>query len=151
MIPSRLDQKTESRRPELCAKATCAQGDDSCLAIREVLNRVGDKWSLQVVGHLAGEPMRFNELRRSIDGISQRMLTLTLRGLERDGLVTRTVFPTIPPRVDYALTPVGETLLVPVMALVEWADANRTAITDARATFDAADGEAVKDGAVKAA
>lgn len=140
MIPSRLDQKTET----LCAKATCAQGDDSCLAIREVLNRVGDKWSLQVVGHLAGEPMRFNELRRSIDGISQRMLTLTLRGLERDGLVTRTVFPTIPPRVDYALTPVGETLLVPVMALVEWADANRTAITDARATFDAADGEAVK-------
>ena len=82
-----------------------------CRAISDVLARVGDKWSVLVVTRLGPGPMRFNELRRSIGGISQRMLTLTLRGLERDGLVTRTVFPTIPPRVDYALTPLGRDLL----------------------------------------
>ncbi len=82
-----------------------------CRAISDVLARVGDKWSVLVVTRLGERPMRFNELRRSIGGISQRMLTLTLRGLERDGLITRTVFPTIPPRVDYALTPLGRDLL----------------------------------------
>jgi DNA-binding HxlR family transcriptional regulator len=81
--------------------------------------------------------MRFNELRRSIGGISQRMLTLTLRGLERDGLVTRTVFPTIPPRVDYALTPLGRDLLDPVSALGEWATRNQAKIARAREKFDA--------------
>ena len=81
-----------------------------CRAIGDVLARVGDKWSVLVVSRLGEGPLRFNELRRSIGGISQRMLTLTLRGLERDGLVTRTVFPTIPPRVDYALTPLGRKL-----------------------------------------
>ena len=81
-----------------------------CRAISDVLARIGDKWSVLVVTRLGDKPMRFNELRRSIGGISQRMLTLTLRGLERDGLVTRTVFPTIPPRVDYALTQLGRDL-----------------------------------------
>ena len=81
-----------------------------CRAISEVLARIGDKWSVLVVTRLGQGPMRFNELRRAIGGISQRMLTLTLRGLERDGLATRTVFPTIPPRVDYALTPLGRLL-----------------------------------------
>ncbi len=78
---------------------------EGCLAVREVLNRVGDKWSVFIVGMLQEGPKRFGELKRTIEGISQRMLTLTLRGLERDGLVIRTQYPTIPPRVDYALTP----------------------------------------------
>ncbi len=107
-----------------------------CRAISDVLARVGDKWSVLVVTRLGPGPMRFNELRRSIGGISQRMLTLTLRGLERDGLVTRTVFPTIPPRVDYALTPLGRDLLNPVSALGEWATRNQIKIARARERFD---------------
>lgn len=110
---------------------------ESCLAVREVLNRVGDKWSVPLVGLLGTGPKRFSELRRAIDGISQRMLTLTLRGLERDGLVTRTVSPTVPPRVDYALTPMGRTLLEPVQALGAWAERNRQKIQIARDAFDA--------------
>jgi DNA-binding HxlR family transcriptional regulator len=105
--------------------------------VREVLDRIGDKWSVLVVGLLGDGPRRFSELRRTIDGISQRMLTLTLRGLERDGLVTRTVFPTIPPRVDYELTRLGKTLLEPIQALSEWAVKNRPAIQDSRVRFDA--------------
>jgi DNA-binding HxlR family transcriptional regulator len=92
-----------------------------CMMIREVLSLVGDKWSVQVVAMLGEGPLRFSELRRSIEGISQRMLTLTLRGLERDGLVTRIVTPTVPPRVDYELTRLGRTLLEPVSGLVQWA------------------------------
>ena len=107
-----------------------------CRAISDVLARVGDKWSVLVVTRLGEGPMRFNELRRSIGGISQRMLTLTLRGLERDGLVTRTVFPTIPPRVDYALTPLGRDLLQPVSALGAWAIRNQPKIASARERFD---------------
>ena len=109
-----------------------------CRAISDVLARVGDKWSVLVVTRLGAGPVRFNELRRSIGGISQRMLTLTLRGLERDGLVTRTVFPTIPPRVDYALTPLGCDLLKPVSALGEWATRNQAKIASARERFDGA-------------
>jgi DNA-binding HxlR family transcriptional regulator len=109
-----------------------------CLHIREVLARVGDKWTLLVVLTLAEGPKRFGALRRSIEGISQRMLTLTVRGLERDGLVTRTVFPTIPPRVDYELTPLGRTLIEPVHGLAGWADRHKEAIQQARARFDAA-------------
>jgi DNA-binding HxlR family transcriptional regulator len=92
-----------------------------------------------VVGLLKDGPMRFNEIRRTINGISQRMLTLTLRGLERDGLVTRTVYPTIPPRVDYELTGLGRTLMVPLLAIAEWARANRPAIVEARKAFDSGD------------
>jgi DNA-binding HxlR family transcriptional regulator len=109
---------------------------EQCLAAREVLNRVGDKWSVFIVGTLGKGPRRFSELRRAIQGISQRMLTLTLRGLERDGLVTRTVYATIPPRVDYALTPLGRTLLVPVTALADWAHDHRAEIQQAREGFD---------------
>jgi DNA-binding HxlR family transcriptional regulator len=109
---------------------------DACPAVREVLSRVGDKWSVLIVSLLGGGRRRFSELRRAIDGISQRMLTLTLRGLERDGLVTRTVFPTIPPRVEYALTPLGVTLLGPIEALASWAAENKTAIHDAQRRFD---------------
>ena len=107
-----------------------------CLATREILDRIGDKWSLYIVAMLANGSRRFNELKRGIDGISQRMLTLTLRGLERDGLVTRTMYPTIPPRVDYQLTDMGRTLLKPVMALVNWANENQVAIAEAHKRFD---------------
>uniref|UniRef100_E1TIR3 Transcriptional regulator, HxlR family n=1 Tax=Burkholderia sp. (strain CCGE1003) TaxID=640512 RepID=E1TIR3_BURSG len=107
-----------------------------CLATREILDRIGDKWSLHIVAMLANGPRRFNELKRRIDGISQRMLTLTLRGLERDGLITRTMYPTIPPRVDYELTDMGRTLLKPVMALVNWASENKVAIAEAHKRFD---------------
>jgi DNA-binding HxlR family transcriptional regulator len=103
---------------------------------REVLARVGDKWSLYVIHLLGGGTRRFSDLRRMIDGISQRMLTVTLRGLERDGLVTRTVHPTVPPRVDYALTPMGRTLLDTVRALVQWADEHLADIDAARAAYD---------------
>ncbi|HEV2651944.1 MAG TPA: helix-turn-helix domain-containing protein [Rhizomicrobium sp.] len=110
---------------------------ESCKAVSGVLGRIGDKWSVLIVSRLGRRPMRFNELKREIGGISQRMLTLTLRGLERDGLVTRTVFPTIPPRVDYDLTPLGSSLLTPVNALGDWALANIGTINEARRKFDA--------------
>lgn len=109
-----------------------------CRALGEVLARIGDKWTVFVVGLLSNGPARFNEIRRTIGGISQRMLTLTVRGLERDGLVTRTVYPTIPPRVEYALTPLGRTLIDPIMALGDWAKENRPTVEKARARFDAA-------------
>jgi DNA-binding HxlR family transcriptional regulator len=108
-----------------------------CLALREVLNRVGDKWSIQIVAMLGEDRKRFSDLRRSIEGISQRMLTLTLKGLERDGLVTRTVYPTIPPRVEYELTELGRTLRVPIQALAEWSESSRGAIQQARDLYDA--------------
>lgn len=114
---------------------------ENCAAVRELLTRVGDKWSVLVVATLRDGPQRFSELRRGIEGISQRMLTLTLRGLERDGLVTRTVTPSIPPRVDYELTRLGRTLLEPVGALYEWATAHRPAIEAARERFDKSDRE----------
>jgi DNA-binding HxlR family transcriptional regulator len=107
-----------------------------CRAVSEVLARVGDKWTVLVVSTLGAGPKRFNELRKALGSISQRMLTLTLRGLERDGLVTRTVFPTIPPRVDYELTKLGRSLLEPVSELGLWARKHRAAIEDARARFD---------------
>src|ERR1700728_4319739 len=103
-----------------------------CRAVSDVLARIGDKWSVLVVSRLGEGPLRFNELRRAIGGISQRMLTLTLRGLERDGLISRTVFPTIPPRVDYVLTALGRDLLQPVSALGTWAIRNQPKIARAR-------------------
>jgi DNA-binding HxlR family transcriptional regulator len=110
---------------------------ESCLPVRTILARVGDKWSVLIVMLLADGPKRFSDLRRSIDGISQRMLTLTLRGLERDGLVNRTVLPTKPPRVDYELTPLGHSLREPVAALGQWAIANQQDVDAARRRFDA--------------
>jgi DNA-binding HxlR family transcriptional regulator len=109
---------------------------EDCRAVSEVLARVGDKWSVLVVWTLGQGPKRFNELRRAIGSISQRMLTLTLRGLERDGLVTRTVFATVPPRVDYELTKLGRSLLEPVSALGLWARKNRVVMQNARRKFD---------------
>ena len=111
---------------------------EDCRTVSEVLSRVGDKWTVLVVSTLGDGPKRFNELRKALGSISQRMLTLTLRGLERDGLVTRTVFPTNPPRVDYELTRLGRSLLEPVSELGLWARKNRSAIQDARRRFDTA-------------
>lgn len=107
-----------------------------CRAVASVLARIGDKWSVFVIMMLIGGPMRFNELKRKIGGISQRMLTLTLRGLERDGLVTRTIFPTIPPRVDYELTDLGRGLAKPVQTLGKWAFEHLPQIEGARTSFD---------------
>jgi DNA-binding HxlR family transcriptional regulator len=117
-------------------KPSHTQLPSDCRAVSDVLARIGDKWSVLVVSRLGEGPRRFNELRRSIGGISQRMLTLTLRGLERDGLITRTAFPTIPPRVDYALTALGRDLLTPVSALGAWAIRNQPKIAKAREQFD---------------
>jgi DNA-binding HxlR family transcriptional regulator len=112
-----------------------------CRAVGSILSRVGDKWSVFVIMMLINGPLRFNELKRMIGGISQRMLTLTLRGLERDGLVTRTVFPTIPPRVDYELTDLGRGLAKPVQALGQWAFEHQPEIQGARTRFDSRNGK----------
>ena len=109
---------------------------EDCRAVSEVLARVGDKWTVLVVATLGDGPKRFNELRKALGSISQRMLTLTLRAVERDGLLTRTVTPSIPPRVDYELTRLGRSLLEPVSELSTWARKNRAAIVAARQRFD---------------
>lgn len=110
----------------------------NCSAMSDVLNRIGDKWSVMVVGMLGRNgTLRFNELKRMINGVSQRMLTLTLRNLERDGLVTRTIYPEVPPRVEYSLTQLGKTLQGPISALWDWSAENHEAIIDARAAYDA--------------
>jgi DNA-binding HxlR family transcriptional regulator len=110
----------------------------NCSAMSDVLNRIGDKWSVMVVGVLARSgTLRFNELKRMINGVSQRMLTLTLRNLERDGLVTRTIYPEVPPRVEYSLTELGKTLRGPIGALWDWSAENHPAIVEARAIYDA--------------
>jgi DNA-binding HxlR family transcriptional regulator len=113
---------------------TC--GTDEACEVRQILDRIGDKWSLLVIALLDRGSRRFTELRREIDGISQRMLTLTLRQLERDGLVLRTVHPVVPPRVDYELTPLGTTLLTTIHSLVKWTMEHREEINNARATYD---------------
>ncbi|MFF0436144.1 winged helix-turn-helix transcriptional regulator [Streptomyces sp. NPDC004327] len=111
------------------------EGITTC-QLRDVLDRVGDKWSVLIMALLGDGPRRYSELRRSIDGISQRMLTLTLRSLERDGLVIRTVTPSTPPRVDYELTPVGQTLSREVASLIKWSEEHREYISMSRLTFD---------------
>ena len=110
----------------------------ACQSVTPVLNRVGDKWSMQIVMALSDGSRRFSELRRQIDGVSQRMLTLSLRGLERDGLVSRAVTPSIPPRVDYELTELGVSLRDPVRALGKWAIAHIDCIRSAQHAYDAA-------------
>lgn len=104
-----------------------------CKTLGRVLDRIGDKWTIMIVGALSRGPVRFNALQRIVEGVSHRMLTLSLRGLEHDGLVTRTVYPTVPPKVEYALTDVGRSLIVPLQALLQWAEANEPAITAAQA------------------
>ncbi|MCU1426511.1 MAG: Transcriptional regulator, HxlR family protein [Actinomycetia bacterium] len=108
----------------------------ACVVVRELLDRVGDKWSVLVIALLGKGSQRFSELKRSIDGISQRMLTLTLRQLERDGLVLRTVYATVPPRVDYALTEMGASVLEPLRTLIDWAEEHGTDVAGARRRYD---------------
>ncbi len=108
-----------------------------CERISQLLSRVGDKWTVLVVGRLGDGPMRFNSLRRRIGDISQKMLATTLRALERDGFVSRSVLPTNPPQVEYALTELGQSLLVPVAALVEWTQANSERIEASRRAYAA--------------
>ncbi len=111
--------------------------EESC-SVREILDLVGDKWSLLVMATIGSETRRFMDLRRSIEGISQRMLTLTLRRLERDGLITRTIYPEIPPRVEYQVTRLGATLQETIFGIVNWATENRAEIAAARARYDSA-------------
>lgn len=115
----------------------CGQPDHSDCGIRDVLDRVGDKWSVLVIVELASGPRRFRQLQRAIDGISQRMLTLTVRRLERDGLVIRTVYPAVPAQVDYRLSGSGESLTHLVKALADWSLAHRDTIAEARRDYDA--------------
>ena len=108
---------------------------EQCMRVSEVLARVGDKWSILVIGTLGYGPRRFNELKRAVEGISQRMLTLTVRGLERDGLITRTVHPVVPPRVDYELTQVGHGLEGITAELAQWAFTHARDVATARAAY----------------
>jgi DNA-binding HxlR family transcriptional regulator len=124
--------------PMTAVEAILATPGKDC-PVRQVLDRVGDKWSVLIIVVLGRGQLRFNELHRVIDGISQRMLTLTLRNLERDGLVSRTVHATVPPRVDYALTELGWTLLGPLDTLTEWAYRNVPDIEAAREKYDSAE------------
>lgn len=124
---------------ESCKEAIKNAGGEKC-PLREMLTRVGDKWSILVIFNLAhaeGQRMRLSEIMRAIEGISQRMLTTTLRNLERDGAVARHFFPEVPPRVEYELTPLGKGLLVPVKSMLEWVEGNWPEIQKARAAFDA--------------
>jgi DNA-binding HxlR family transcriptional regulator len=118
------------------ATAATATADFSNCPIRDVLDQIGDKWSTLILITLAGRTHRFGELRRAIADISQRMLTQTLRDLQRDGLVSRHVFPTQPPSVEYRLTPLGRSLLEPIAGLVHWAEAHHAAIREARSVFE---------------
>lgn len=129
-VTTRVTQETAALEP-------CGQNDHPDCGIRDVLDRVGDKWSVLVVVELASGPRRFRELQRAIDGISQRMLTLTVRRLERDGLVLRTVYPTVPAQVDYRLTDTGASLTHLVKALADWSLTHRDEIAAARADYDA--------------
>jgi DNA-binding HxlR family transcriptional regulator len=113
-----------------------------CRLVLEILDRIGDKWTVMVVGALSKGRMRFNAIMRVVDGVSHRMLTLTLRSLERDGLVTRTAYATIPPKVEYELTDLGRSLIEPLKAVAGWAQRNRPAIETARARFEAQKAEA---------
>ncbi|MCH4023947.1 MAG: helix-turn-helix transcriptional regulator [Acetobacter sp.] len=107
-----------------------------CRGLAEVIARIGDKWTVMVCGHLSEGTHRFNALKHRIPGISHRMLTITLRGLERDGLVARKAYATVPPKVEYCLTPLGQSLTGPLAALASWARENRPALEQARAAFD---------------
>ncbi len=129
-VPTPHDTRSATR------SGPCLQSA-GCKNVAPVLNRVGDKWSMLIVMILSTGPRRFSELKREIDGISQRMLTLSLRGLERDGLLTRTVTPTIPPRVDYELTELGISLRAPVKALGDWAIEHIACIRAAQQKYDA--------------
>lgn len=138
MAPRSTSDAVEGCGVESTPYGLIAQYADSehCRVVRETFDRVGDKWSLLVIVILSYGPQRFNGLKYGVVGISQRMLTLTLRKLERDGVVQRTAFAEIPPRVEYQLTPLGQTLIAPVMALAEWAVGNHDTVTTNQRRYD---------------
>lgn len=119
-------------------RGPCSAGHSDSALIRDVLTRIGDKWSLLVIGMLDAGPQRFTALHRNVSGISHRMLTHTLRQLERDGIVSRTSYPEIPPRVEYEVTALGRTLIEPVLGLARWADTHHDEIQRSRVAFDEA-------------
>jgi DNA-binding HxlR family transcriptional regulator len=125
------------REPDPSVNA--AELQPACLAVGDTLARLGDKWSMLLLLLLSKGTIRFGELKRQVPGISQRMLTLTLRNLERDGLVKRTLFASVPPRVDYELTDLGRSIREPINALGDWAQAHESDIRAARRAFDASD------------
>jgi DNA-binding HxlR family transcriptional regulator len=135
--PEAFGQPPETACDPGTASAPRTVGQPTTCRAREVLQRVGDKWSMLVIDLLGQGTMRFTELHRAVDGITARMLTVTVRGLERDGIVTRTIHPVIPPRVEYALTPMGRTLLDTIGQLVSWADSHLPEIEAARVAYDA--------------
>jgi DNA-binding HxlR family transcriptional regulator len=118
---------------------------EACRPAGDILSRIGDKWSPSIIGQLSAGRRRFSELENDIERISQRMLTHTLRGLERDGLVARIVHSSVPPRVEYELTPRGQSLIEPLRVMAEWADANNAGIVASRRAFDAAEGPDVDE------
>lgn len=124
-----------SANKTLAAITARANGDLGKCPVRQVLDRVGDKWTTLIVMVLDPQPMRFSALRRAIPDVSQRMLTQTLRNLQCDGLIARKVYPSMPPAVEYSLTPLGRSLLEPLQALSNWADRNMEEILRARAAF----------------
>ncbi|GAA1602892.1 helix-turn-helix domain-containing protein [Kribbella sancticallisti] len=134
-----MEEGTSKEPSNSCCTEDAFQWDtrEDC-DVRQILDRIGDKWSLLVIALLDNQTMRFTELKKTIDGISQRMLTVTLRQLERDGLVRRTVHPVVPPRVDYELTPLGVTLHATIQSLVTWTETHQNEIASARAHYDAA-------------
>ncbi|MGC5329941.1 winged helix-turn-helix transcriptional regulator [Micromonospora sp. DT62] len=129
---------TAGRASEACGAV--APGRATACTVREVLDRVGGKWSIGILVAASQGPVRFTELERRVEGISRRMLTLTLRNLERDGLLHRKVHPTVPPKVEYTATPIALELHESLVALTHWAERHRSAIADARATYDRAHG-----------
>ncbi|MFJ3954904.1 winged helix-turn-helix transcriptional regulator [Streptomyces libani] len=131
------DPRHRDSTPPPAAGGDRESDEEACREVLQILGLIGSKWSILIVGQLRDRTMRFGELHRAVKGISQRMLTLTLRQLERDGLLTRTVHPSVPPRVDYALTALGATLLDSVVALGEWATAHRHEINNNRHRYDA--------------
>ncbi|HTD04056.1 MULTISPECIES: helix-turn-helix domain-containing protein [Oxalobacteraceae] len=137
------DRNTQVTAIQPAAVLTRSRGrpsarEDLPCPIRDVLDRIGDAWSVLVITTLEPGPGRFNQLRRQVDGISQRMLTVTLRHLERDGLVSRTVIPSTPPQVEYALTETGRSLCLPLKVLADWAGSHQTVIRGARRQYDVA-------------
>jgi DNA-binding HxlR family transcriptional regulator len=133
-----LDKEAQMARPNLKLVDVdyAAEGEANCKALGQIFERIGDKWTIMIVGALSRGPLRFNALQRSIPGLSHKMLTVTLRGLERDGLVTRTPYATIPPRVDYELTPQGRSLHEPLLTLASWARSRQRHIEKSRKAFD---------------
>ena len=129
-------QKPDTEPPPAATNVLEFEARDDCRGLAQVIDRIGDKWTVMVVGRLSGGTLRFNKLMNSIPGISHRMLTLTLRGLERDGLVKRTPYATVPQRVEYELTDLGRSLIHPLLQLAEWARRERSKIEAARLVYD---------------